>query len=259
MKKVLIALASVGILASFANADGMRIEGGAGIWQQKSKGDIKYTDTSAILYNGIVKAKEETQNKAYVWMMIKHPIPVLPNLRLEYVSLESAGFAKGQFKKYGVIAGTTANTLLKMDQYDVIPYYNILDNLGWTTVDVGIDFKIVDASYEANNVQVVGVPTATTYSDSATVVIPLGYIRARVEFPSTGLAVEGIAKYIAYDKSHVIDTIAKVDYTMEFVPVVHPAVEIGYRIQGYKYEDDDEEGTADVTFSGFYAGIMLRY
>ena len=260
MKKILAALACGIALSSSVSADGLKIEGGAGIWQQKASGDIKYTDTSAALYgwNGRVKADEATNNKGYAWLMIKHPIPIVPNLRVEYVGLESTGLATGTFKKYNVTAGAVATTLLKMEQYDIIPYYNIIDNLGWTTVDVGIDLKVVDASYEANNVQVAGVATPTQYNDSTTVVVPLGYVRARVEFPY-GLAVEGIAKYIAYGKSHVIDTIAKVDYTMEFVPVVHPAIEVGYRIQNYKFDDDDEEGTADVTFSGFYAGIMLRY
>jgi len=260
MKKILAILACGTVLSFSANADVLKIEGGAGIWQQKASGDIKYTDKSTGLYgwDGKVTADEATLNKGYAWLMIKHPIPIVPNLRVEYVGLESSGVATGSFKKYNVTAGAVAKTLLKMEQYDIVPYYNILDNTGWTTVDIGIDFKIVDASYKADNVSIVGIPTMTQYSDSKTVVIPLGYVRARVEFPYN-IAVEGIAKYIGYDKSHVIDTIAKIDYTMDFVPVIHPAIEIGYRYQSYKYDDNDADGTVDIDFSGFFAGIMLRY
>ena len=114
----------------------------------------------------------------------------------------------------------------------------------------------IESSYEADGT-IDGIPN-TTYSDSSSVVIPLLYVRARVEFPY-GMAVEGNAKYIGYGKTHVIDTIAKFDYTMEFVPVVHPAIEVGYRYQSYKYDEDGEDTTVDLKFSGFYAGIMLRY
>jgi outer membrane protein len=258
MKKILIILVYGAIFALVVNADMIRIEGAAGVWQQKSSGDVKYTDDSALLYgwDGRIEAKEEIENKGYAWIMIKHPIPVLPNLRVEYVNLESNGIATGTFKKYNVTA-TLGNTTLKMDQYDIIPYYNILDNIGWTTVDVGIDFKVVDASYEANGVETV-IGNASFYKDSSTTLIPLLYVRSRVEFPYA-IGVEGIAKYIGYGKSYVVDTIVKVDYTLEFVPVIQPAIEVGYRYQGYKYDDNDAEGTLDLTFSGFYAGVMLRY
>ncbi len=259
MKNILTTLACVTMLSSVASADAMKIEAGAGVWQQTSEGDASYTNLLAGMY-GYNKVSEKENNKGYMWMLIKHPIPIVPNLRVEYTSLESAGVATGEFKKYGITAGTQASTLLKMEQYDIIPYYNIIDNLGWTTVDVGLDLKVVDVCYKADNVYLTGIPgVTTTYKDSDTAVIPLLYVRARVEFPSTGLAIEGDTKYIGYDKTHVVDTRAKIDYTFDIGLPVKPAIEVGYRIQSYKLDEDDEEAKLDLTFSGFYAGIMIRY
>ena len=253
MKKILAGLACTTVMICGVNADLIRIEGGAGIWQQAPKGDIDYTDSlTGLTANN--KSNEDSENKTYVWLMIKHPVPVLPNLRVEYVSLESTGKAKGQFKNFN--AGLSSDTLIKMDQYDIIPYYNILDNTGWITIDLGLDIKVIDTKFTADSVIVNGF--TVNYSDTSNVAIPLAYGRVRFQLPF-GFGIEGIGKYITYDKSSVLDALAKIDYTLEFVPVVQPAIEIGYRVQNYKYDDEEEDGKMDMSFSGVYAGIMLRY
>jgi len=256
MKKILVTLVCGAMLASISSADMIKIEGGAGIWQQTPSGDAEYTDATTV--DGKNKFDEDQLSKGYVWMLIKHPIPIVPNLRLEYTSLESTGKATGEFKDYTVITAES-DTFIEMKQYDVIPYFNVLDNLAWTTVDVGLDLKIVEASYKADGVRDNDTGLVVNYSDSGTVVIPLLYVRARVEFPATNLAVEADTKYISYGDSYLLDTRAKIDYTFDSVPVIQPAIEVGYRYQGYKFDDDDQDGKIDLTFSGFYAGIMLRY
>ncbi|MCD6433114.1 MAG: TIGR04219 family outer membrane beta-barrel protein [Sulfurimonas sp.] len=257
MKKILATLACGAMLVSTVSADMIKIEGGVGIWQQTPGGNAEYTD--ALTVDGENKFDGNQLNKGYVWMLIKQPIPIVPNLRLEYTSLESTGKATGEFKNYTVPIGVKADTFIEMKQYDIIPYYNILDNLGWTTVDIGLDLKVVEASYKADGVIDNDTGLPINYSNSGTIVIPLLYVRARVEFPGTNLAVEGDTKYIAYGKNYLIDTRAKIDYTLDFVPVIQPAIEVGYRYQGYRFKHDDQDGRVDLTFSGFYAGIMLRY
>jgi len=253
MKKILATLVCGAAIASVANADMMRIEGGAGVWQQKSSGGASYTETG---YDGEYKSKEDTYNQGYAWIMIKHPIPILPNLRVEYVGIEDKGDASGTFKDYKV--DNIAKAKYEMKQYDIIPYYNILDNTGWTTIDIGLDLKVIDAKYEAYDVKDYDTGLITDYSDTSTVAVPLVYVRARVEFPYN-IAAEGVVKYIGYNKNHLIDTYAKLDYTMSFVPVIQPAIEIGYRYQGYKFDEDDSDTKVDLKFGGFFAGIMLRY
>jgi outer membrane protein len=247
MKKTLTALTCVAFLALTASADIARVEMGVGAWAQTPSGELRYT-ASGITATDLSDETQEAQ--PYVWVLVKHPVPVVPNLRLEYVSLKNTGIASGSFKEFTATGGKTS---LEMTQIDVIPYYNILDNTFWTTIDVGIDFKVIEMTYDA-------VTTTGAYSDSLSIVIPLAYARGRVQIPTTNIGFEADVKYVSYDTSYMYDARAKVDYTFDVFPIVQPAIEIGYRVQKIKIEDDNIGNSyIDLEYSGFYAGLMLRF
>lgn len=253
MKKILTALACASLMAATANADVARVEMGVGAWAQSPSGEISYTDSGA---NGLDKSDESQETQAYVWALLKHPVPVIPNLRLEYVNIKNSGAATGTFKEFTASGGKTS---LEMTQFDVIPYYNIIDNTAWITLDLGLDLKVTQMKYQADGVVIPGV-ASTSYSDSATVVIPLLYVRGRVEIPATNIGLEADVKYVSYNANTIYDARAKVDYTLDIFPVVQPAIEVGYRVQKIKLEDDSAgSAKADLNFAGLYAGIMLRY
>lgn len=250
MKKVLSTLACTALFTSAAMADITRVEMGAGAWMQTPKGSATYTDGGA---DGSYTSSEKDNTETYVWALIKHPVPVLPNLRLEYVSMEDSGVASGQFKDFDITAASTTLSY-DMKQYDIIPYYNILDNTAWITLDLGLDIKIVDASYTA-------APSApfTGYSDSVMFAVPLLYARTRVEIPATNIGLEADVKYVTTGDSTVYDVRAKVDYTLDFVPVLQPALEVGYRVQKIDIDESGVDAKLDIDFSGIYAGLMLRF
>lgn len=252
MKKILTVLTCAGLLAATASADMARVEMGVGAWAQKPSGEISYTESGA---NGSDKSDESKETQVYVWALLKHPVPVVPNLRLEYVSLKNTGTATGTFKEFTASGGKTT---LEMTQFDVIPYYNLLDNTAWITLDVGLDFKVTKIDYKAAGVT--GIPVGTEYTDSVTAVIPLVYVRGRVEIPATNIGLEADVKYVSYNANVIYDARAKVDYTLDFIPVVQPAIEVGYRVQKIKLEDDSAgSASADIEFAGIYAGLMLRF
>lgn len=250
MKKILYTFTCGAVLASSVMADFTRAEIGVGAWAQSPKGSAAYTDGGA---NGSYVSAEKDNTKPYIWAIIKHPLPILPNLRLEYASVEDDGSATGRFKDFNIGSGTTSLSY-DMKQYDIIPYYNILDNTSWITFDLGLDIKIVDASYTAAP----STPFAG-YSDSAIFPIPLLYARARVEIPSTNVGVEADIKYISTGDSTVYDARAKVDYTFDFVSVIKPALEVGYRVQKLDIDESSVDAKLDIDFSGFYAGLMVRF
>lgn len=252
MKKVLSSLACGLILASTASADIARVEMGAGAWMQTPSGAITYTEGVG---TGSDVSDEKEETNPYIWLLIKHPIPVVPNLRVEYVTLANTGTATGTFKDFTASGGKTS---LDMTQYDIIPYYNILDNTAWITLDLGVDLKIVELDYKADGVTMVG-SLDTSYSDTTSVVIPLAYARARVEIPATNIGLESDVKYISNGSSTVYDVRAKVDYTFDFTPLVQPALEMGYRVQKIDIDEQDVNGKMDLEFAGFYAGLMLRF
>ena len=251
--KIIFFFLSLTVLSFSLNADAVRIEIGGGAWLQTPKGESVYSNSDGD--SGTDRSTEKEQTEFYAWMLIKHPIPIIPNFRLEYVSLTSIGKATGTFKEFSVPVSSDTTLILK--EYDIIPYYNIFDNLSWVTLDIGIDLKVINASYEALNIELIDIPgISATYTEEKTVLIPLAYLRTRLEIPTTNIGLEGDAKYISYNENIIYDARIKLDYTLDLL-IVNPGIEVGYRFKRTKYIHDDT--TIDLNFSGPYAGIMIRY
>jgi len=250
MKKILISSALAIMLASSASADIVRVEMGVGAWMQTPSGTAEYNAGAGV--QGTNKFDETEDTSPYVWMLIKHPIPIIPNIRLEYTSIHSTGESSGKWGSFAI--PSTSKSTLDLKEYDIVPYYNILDNTFWLSVDIGVDIKIIDSDYKVDSIA-----TFTGYNDTSTIAIPLGYLRARVQVPTTGLGVESDVKYITYNGSTVYDIRAKVDYTFDISPIIQPAIEVGYRTHKIKIDDSSYDVKSDITFSGFYTGIMLRF
>jgi outer membrane protein len=254
MNKLLSLLFTGALLSAGASADAFRMEAGGGAWMQKPSGSASYTTSTDY---GADTSTEKEKTLGYAWVYLKHPIPILPNLRLEYSSQDYKGNVDVTVSAGGFTENTTSTSKLTANNYDAILYYNLLDNTLWTTLDLGLDVKVIDYKYDV-------APTTTPlpyegYSKSGTLVVPLAYLRARFQIPATGLGIEGIGSYITYSDVTVYDARIKADWTFESVPVVQPGIEVGYRIQKIKYDQNDKELNADVDFSGVYVGGMLRF
>lgn len=252
MKKIISTLAMVSSLAVVANADFARIEMGVGAWQQDSKGYIKRTDSDGPLsLNGAYESAEKDATQGYAWALVKHPIPIIPNIRLEYVSVSDEGSVTGVVNAQSIPG--SASTKIDMNQYDVIPYYNLLDNTFWITLDAGVDIKFMETKATVDNIG-----TFSGYEDTETTVLPLVYLRGRVQIPTTGLGVEADAKVITYSDTTLYDARIKVDYTFDITPIIQPGLEVGYRMQKLRV-DDGTKTQIDLEYSGVYAGLMLRF
>ena len=253
MKKILTSIAAFTLLATTASADLSRVEMGVGSWMQTPSGYASRKDgEGALNLDGTYTSDAKKSNEIYAWMLIKHPIPVVPNLRLEYVSVNDEGKTTGEVNGIGIPAYAFAATTIETKQYDIVPYYNILDNTAWITLDLGLDLKVVQS-----DVNVQSAFPFPGYASSDTVVIPLLYVRGRVEIPGTNIGLESDVKAITDGTNLVYDVRAKVDYTLDFVPVVQPALELGYRAQKIKVDDGDTQ--VDLDYSGVYVGLMLRF
>ncbi|MEA3370194.1 MAG: TIGR04219 family outer membrane beta-barrel protein, partial [Campylobacterota bacterium] len=256
MKKILTTLAVGAMLATAANADLARVEAGLGSWMQTPTGGGTTSDSDGVLsLDGTYTSSEKDSSEMYLWMLIKHPIPIVPNIRLEYVTIADEGHTTGTVDG---LEAVNAPTTIDMTQFDIIPYYNILDNTGWATLDLGLDLKIIQN--DAKVTELTPLPIAgdvNSYSSSETTVIPLLYVRTRAEIPATNIGLEADVKFITDGDSTVYDIRAKVDYTLDFIPVVQPAIELGYRIQ--KFDVDDTDTKMDLEYSGVYLGAMVRF
>lgn len=252
MKKLITGICAATLLVSAASADFLRVEMGGGVWQQKPKGYIKRTDADgALKLVGQYDTYRKNSSEAYAWILLKHPIPIVPNLRIEYVSLSDQGQVKGSVG--GLPIPATAPAKIDTKQYDVIPYYNIVDNTFWLTFDVGIDAKFINSDAVVSPVR-----GFSGYSSTDSVVVPFVYLRTRAQVPATGIGLEADAKAITYSSNSAYDIRAKIDYTFEFVSVVQPGIEVGYRAIKIKV-DDGTKTQVDLDYRGMYVGLMLRF
>jgi len=256
MKKIISSLAIATTLVSSAYADFLRVEAGAGVWSQTPSGYVERTDgDGALELKGSYTSNENSSSEFYLWALFKHPIPIIPNIRAEYVTLEDDG-TLGVDTTVGGIPASGAKATLSTTQLDFIPYYNILDNTMWITLDLGIDLKYTTTDADVGlDLPIVGYKTI--YSDSDSFWLPLLYVRGRVEVPGTGLGVESDVKYITDGDSTVYDIRAKVDYTFGVSEALDLGLELGYRTQ--KYDIIDGKDKAYLTYDGVYFGAMLRF
>jgi outer membrane protein len=146
MKKMFSALFAGAVLSCAVSADIVRVEAGGGAWMQKPSGAVSYTTSTE---SGSDTSTEKEKTLGYAWLYVKHPVPVLPNLRLEYSSVQSKGDVVVS-KSGGVLLPSDTGSTSEFDAqaYDAILYYNLLDNTFWTTVDLGLDVKMLDYEYE---------------------------------------------------------------------------------------------------------------
>ncbi|NLQ19138.1 TIGR04219 family outer membrane beta-barrel protein [Marinomonas sp. M1K-6] len=130
---------------------------------------------------------------SYYGIAVEHPIPLIPNVRLQHQELE---------EKVG-------STKIDTSFNDYTLYYEFLDGLLWLDLDAGVTFRKID---ETGNSDIDG-----TY--------PLGYLSAFVSIPGTALSVGGEVKSGGGSDADITDTTFKIKYQ----PLVFAGIEAGYR------------------------------
>lgn len=255
MSKILSGLLLAGLLGASAQADVLRVEMGAGAWQNEISGTIT-SGTAPIVTEDISALNYDKETKGYAWVYIKHPVPVLPNLRLEYAAVDFSGTSTQDFIYQGTTYSASAKSDLTLDQFDIIMYYNILDNTAWMTLDLGLDVKVVQAEFNAAQSN-----GANAVQENETLPLPMGYARARVEIPGTDIGLEGNVKYTAYKDSKAMDYAIKADYTLVDILPVDVGLEVGYRFQQFDIDGTDFsiDTSMDVEIDGVFAGAVIRF
>lgn len=217
-------LVMVSLLAVVAQADFFRAELGVGMINAEPGGTFSNKDGSneSELKEDL---KLKAENNLYAWAFFQHPVPFVPNVRLEYLALNhSSDDTKAE---------------IKISELDGILYYNVFDIL-MTSVDLGVDVKNIQADFGNKN-------------ESATIGLLFG--RARLEPGDFGL--ELMLKATNYGETKGYDARIKADYTLSIIPIIHPALEVGYRFHKIQYEIGSSLNKAEYT--GVYGGLMLRF
>ncbi|CAI8369721.1 MAG: Uncharacterised protein [SAR92 bacterium MED-G29] len=231
-----------------ATADFIGVYAGVGFWQAAPAGNVGRTD---IALDSTLNLSEDTNQFAYV--AFEHPIPLLPNFRVQHSELDWAGTAL-------IEAGTDLNgspftstqqadISLDLTHTDATLYYEVLDNI--IDLDLGITARMFDG--EAS---LVGATQQENVDLGATV--PLLYGKVGFMIPTTGLSADVSANWVNVDDFRLIDWSAQLIYDIDLLPAVDMAVVLGYRLMVIELDDLDEL-QSDATFDGYFLALRMHF
>lgn len=221
MKSTLIALCVGVSVASASTILGMGVE--ADYYAPAASGDFSYSDNGTVSHTYFNKDTESTYQ---VGIYFEHPVPLIPNIRLDLTPEASFSGSNG-------ILGTNK---VSVNQTDITPYYEILDNV--IDLDIGMTFKVLDVTVEG------------TTNQHLNQVIPMGYVAAGADIPGTGLRIAGDLKYIKVNGDSFTDTRIKAVLDLS----AGLQAQAGYRYESLKITDHYNVN-GDVKFEGPFIGV----
>jgi outer membrane protein len=233
-------------IAAVADVVGLYLGGGS--WQASPQGNIGRTD---IDLESTLNLDEE--NNQFVFVAFEHPVPLLPNIRVQHSEMEWTGNAL-------VTAGTDLNgspfvsdqqvdVSLDLTHTDATFYYEIFDNV------VDLDLGITARAFEGE-ASLVGASQQETIDLDA--IGPLLYGQVGVDFPLTGLSAHMTANWIDVDEFRLIDWAAQLTYEFDLFPAVDTGIILGYRSMLIELDDLDDL-QSDATFEGYYLAFQLHF
>lgn len=252
MKKTALMLSLSGaLLSSAVQADtllGLYL--GADGWRTSADGSFA---SSAQLQD--FNFSDKTQ--ASLYLALEHPVPLLPNIRLQHNKLEASGATDltADFSFDGTLftAGTDVQNNVDLTSTDYVLYYEIVDN-DLLSLDLGINGKHLDGSVAvvetAANGQVV--------RQNVSQIIPMLYSSVVIGLPLTGLDIFAQGSVISYDGSRLYDAQAGLAYALLDNLAVDMRLKLGYRQVNLRLDDIDDLYT-DLDFKGVFAGVEVHF
>ena len=220
---------------------------GVGAWKQNYGGDIA-SGGSAIDVEDDLGFDNDTTN--FFYAALEHPVPQLPNLRVQYseLDLDQAATLTRDIDLNGISfpAGTEIGSIVDVTQIDAAFYYEFLDNV--VSLDLGIAVRYLD-----------GELAITSADDFSPVefqgVLPLLYGKARVDLPLSGFWLGAEISGADLDGNSLIDGNLVVGWESPF----RIGIEAGWRTYRLELDDFDDVDSADLDVSGPFAAINLHF
>lgn len=175
-------------------------------------------------------------------VLVEHPVPVLPNVRLGYSLIQQDGSSSVNYRS----VNGNANSEFDLEQLDLTLYYEILDNwvnidLGLTVRDLSAELLLTDQNNSSNQEQI-----------KVSGALPMGYVAARFDLPFTGVSAGVQGNVISFDGDSIHDLDAYGQYEISVVQL-----RLGYRQMAVDYEDSNN--LLDVTLGGPYASVGVDF
>ena len=250
MTKVILSSVVILSLATTLNADFIGAEIGYASWGSTLKGNVKKGAGTLDFENDLGYGNHDIN--AFMWAYIDHPLPLIPNIKIQKTNYSdaSSGTVRSATSFSGKVfsVNETVASSITLDQFDIIPYWRVLDN--WINLDIGLNIKSIDG-----NIQVKSTTTPTRQANvDFTVILPMLYTKARFDLPFSGLSVEADLSYIPYSDSKFTDIKAGIAYETTF----GLGATLGYREQSIHLDDTDNV-YGELEIKGPYAGLFFHF
>lgn len=247
MKKLTLLAALVASTIPFAQADTvLGVYAGFGSWDSTFEGDL---GQPSITLKDL--GFKDHKNK-YYYIALEHPVPVIPNVRLEHVDISSKQSAvvnkSFTFDGTTYAVNDTVDSEFDLTHTDATLYYEILDN--WINLDLGLTARKFDGFVytKAKN-------AAKEKKVKVDQTLPMLYGKVQFDLPFSGLSAGIEGNYVSYQGDKISDYAAKVSYL--FDSVLDVGVEAGYRKFNLTVDDDDLK--TKVNLKGPYVAAIAHF
>lgn len=253
MLKVLIVLT---ILYGTANA--MGIDFSLGGLRQDPKGTIEYQGTRISLDDDL-KLKRRTKEEAR--LKLEHPIPLLPNIYLQYIPMRFKGVNRITKEiEYGgrrYKANTDLYSKLKFDHLDLGLYWNVgliqkaTDEL--LDPEFGINVRILGFRGELKGIDVITGQEARE-SKSFTAPVPMAFLGLGLKTPGAPVSLKGELRALPVSKISYYDLTGEV----RIKPVKLLYLSLGYRYEKLRI-DEIKDVYSNVSIRGPFVMVGLEF
>jgi len=241
MKKLTLAAAIAGSMmaAPIASADIIGANADVGFWFSDIGGDFTKDSSSADLSDdfGLDSGLSNFAN-----VHLEHPVPIIPNVRIGYLSVSDSGDGSLGSTFDGVPNGSVQSELT-IDQFDATAYYEILDNI--VSVDLGLTLRLMDVQLDVYG-------GGENTKNELTGVLPMVYAAANGSIPFTGVSAGAEVNGVGYSGDSYMDASAYVQYDVSVMELRG-----GYRHMAINFEDGDSK--IDINFDGPYVSVGVDF
>ncbi len=258
MREIIHRLAIIAIMGIGASAPGaasafagFHLRLGAGIWSQSPGGSLRSTNSGT---NTSIKLRRDLgltrKNHGYYWLDVQTPLPVVPDIRLEYSRIDTAGSNKLTrtitYAGKTYTTGTRINSHFQLRQMDTIFYYQ-----PWSSVvhiQLGLDLKVLQLK--------TGIDSQSKITQlNRNLDLPLFYVGLGIDLPLTGLGLFINGSYIGVGSNYLADYQAHMVY--QFSNGL--GIEAGYRELVLNIDRQSINPNANIHFQGGFAGIFYAF
>ena len=273
MKKLSLALV-LGL--SFASADLLSVSAGAGLWKEKIDGYAKVGDTINYFNNKSAETDGncntgnfglENKTNPYLWLKVIHPLPLIPNIKLQYTKYDSTGHSKyvAGGKIFGdaniPVALTNANTEFKINSFDLNFFYEIKPVFADIEAGFGLDMwkgnvKITGNYASCINGNVITLGGNKSINENWAVILP--YLYGHIETMKLfGFSAIANIKWAKAGDNHHYDNSFALKYTIDILGPINPFIKVGYRYKEAYGVDGDNETL--LKYKGVFAEMGAKF